>query len=161
MAYIRQEDLEAGQITRAIDQKFVAGVSLGGVKPSLSSQPLGEQDFVPFVDEADGIVTMMNPGPTAPEGTLDEADAGGLFELTHKQPVVLDQVVGKLGAAVSWVVNIVTKNGDVPIGSATNAQILIIEPYLLMPGEHVKITCATAAQKSWIRIYIRSDQVRH
>lgn len=161
MAYIRQEDLDAGQITRAIDQKFATGTSLSGVKPTLSSQPAGEQDFVPFVDEADGVVKMMNPGPTAPEGTLDEADGGGLFELTHKQPIVLDQVVGNLSSSVNWSVAIVTKNGDIVIRSATSAQILILEPHIMMPGEHLKVTCASPAGKPWVRIYVRSDQIRH
>ena len=161
MAFIKQDKLDVPVITKTILQKFATATALAGVKPSLSSLTAGEQDFVPFVNDVDAVVTMKNPGPTETEGSQEEADAGGLFELDHEQPAVLQQVVGNLSSSVSWSVNLATKNGDIVLASATSAQILMQTPCLLAPGEYVKIICSAPTGKPWVQIYVRSDQARH
>jgi hypothetical protein len=159
---IKQTVLDDEQICRAIEQKFAAGTALTGVAPSLSSEPAGEQDFVPFMNTDDGIIRMKNPGPTAPEGTLDEADAGGLFSLDHKQPTVLEHIYAYLGTAdVAWTAGVVTSAGEFQLGAGTGKKIELSPRMDVMPGEKVKVTCAAPTGKPWVRIYIRSDQARH
>lgn len=159
---IKQLTLDDEQICRAIEQKFASGTALAGVVPTLSSEPAGEQDFVPFVNTDDGIIRMKNPGPTTPEGTLDEADGGGLFSLDHKQPTVLEHVYAYLGTAdVAWTVGVVTSAGEFQLGAGTGKKIELSPRMNIMPGEKVKVTCAAPTGAPWVRIYIRSDQARH
>ena len=162
MADIRQIEIDAEQICKAIEQKFATGVALTGVVPTLSTQPVGERDFVPFVSTVDGIVRMKNPGPTTAEGTLDEADSGGKFVFNHSQAAVLDQVLAYLGtAAIAWTVNIITSAGTYQVASGTGTTIMITPKVDIMTGESVTITCAAPTGKPWARVYIRSDQARH
>ena len=162
MADIRQTSIDAEQICKATEQKFAAGTALTGVIPTLSTQPVGERDFVPFYGTADGITRMKNPGPTAPEATLDEADAGGKFVFANTQPAVLEQVLAFLGTvSVAWTVNIITSAGTYQVASGTGTTIMIIPKVDIMPGESVTVTCATPTGKPWARVYIRSDQARH
>jgi len=162
MADIRQTSIEEEQICKAVEQKFATGTAITGVAPSLSTQPVGEKDFVPFVSTVDGITRMKNPGPTAAPGSLDAADAGGLFVLQNTQPLILEHIYAYLGTAdVAWTASVVTSAGSFQLDAGTGKKIEISPKMDIMPGETIKVTCATPTGAPWIRIYIRSDQVRH
>jgi hypothetical protein len=163
MAENMQPTIDIEVIVKAIEQKFAVNVAKAGIAPTLSTQPVGERDFVPFVSDVDGITRMKNPGATTdPPGTLDEADDGGLFVLNHLQPGVLEWVMMDLGDVEAYTVSIVTSAGDWEVDSGT-AQFVVLKPTApIMPGESVKIVAADpGANKSWMRIYVRSDQARH
>jgi hypothetical protein len=56
---------------------------------------------------------------------------------------------------------VVTSAGEFQLGAGTGKKIELSPRMDVMPGEKVKITCAAATGKPWVRIYIRSDQARH
>lgn len=158
MAEIRQTELDVDVIPRVIEQKFATATALTGVAPTLSSEPAGERDFVPFVSDVDGVTRMKNPGPTTAEGTLDEADDGGLFELDHEAPVRLEHVVANLSSSVAWTIAVVTANGlEYIVAAGTGSAVLETPNITLMPGEHVQVTAGAPTGKPWVRIYVRSS----
>jgi hypothetical protein len=149
MADIVQTEIEITQTTKAIEQKFATGIAITGVAPELATKPFG-----PHVDSDDGITRYKEIDTPA----NDEADKGGLFTLSHKQPAVLEWVMMDLSSIEDWTVSIVTSAGEWQV-DAGNGRYVIINPKApIMPGESVKITSTTTTTKAWMRIYVKSDQ---
>jgi hypothetical protein len=154
MADILQASISIGVITKALEQKFAANIAKTGIAPEL-----GANAFAPFYTTEDGIIRYKQ----ADNPTVVEADDGGLFTLGHDQPAVLEWVMMDLGASVVYTVDIVTSAGDWEVDSGTARYVVLNPRAPIMPGENVKITGAApgAGNKSWMRIYVRSDQARH
>lgn len=149
---VLQTVVDAPVQTLALEQKFAATTALTGVAPSLSSAPFG-----PFAIFTDGIWRYKQIN----DPTKDEADAGGLFTLGHKQPVILEQLFVSLGTvSVAWTVKITTSPADTTVMSGTGTVVIEQPKWILMPGENLKITCAATTGKPWIRVYLRADQAR-
>jgi hypothetical protein len=152
MADIEQTAVNVEMITKALEQKFAANIAKTGVAPSLAAAP-----FTPHHGENDGVLRYKESGTP----TNDEADLGGLFTLAHTQPAILEWVMMDLGASVAYTVSIVTTAGDWEVASGTDRYVVVKPTAPLMPGESVKVVAAApGAVKSWIRIYVRSDQAR-
>ena len=154
MAERIQEEIQIQVIVEAVEQKFAANVAITGIAPALAPNP-----FTPYYNTADGILRYKQ----ADDVTKDEADEGGLFTLANMQPGILEWLMMDLGASVAYTVAIVTSAGEWQVDAGT-AQYVIINPKApIMPGETVKVTAAApgAGKKSWVRIYLRSDQARH
>lgn len=150
----KQTSVDVPVLTLALEQKMTTNVAITGVAPSLASEP-----FTPYFDDTDGIIRYKQHDNTA----NDEADLGGLFTLDHTQPGIFEWVMMDLGAAVLYTVNIVTSAGTWQVATDT-AQYVVLTPRApIMPGETIKITAAApgAGKKSWMRVYLRSDQARH
>jgi hypothetical protein len=153
MADIQQTTMEIPVITTALEQKFAANIEITGIAPELSTEP-----FTPYYNSDDGIIRYKQHDDTVKV----EADKGGLFTFHHTQPGVLEWVLMDLGASVAYTVNIVTSAGTWQVAADT-AQYVFVNPRApLMPGETIKITAAApgATKKSWVRVYVRSDQAR-
>jgi hypothetical protein len=154
MADIEQTSIDIEVITKAIEQKMGTNIAMTGINPELAGNPFG-----PHYGTDDGITRYKEIDTPA----NDEADDGGLFTLTTKQPGILEWIMMDLGASVAYTVAIVTSAGDWQVAAGT-AQFVILTPRApIMPGENVKITAAApgAGKKSWARVYVRSDQARH
>lgn len=153
MADLEQTSIDIEVIVKALEQKFGANIAVTGIAPALSGNA-----FTPHYGEADGILRYKESGTPA----NDEADVGGLFTLAHKQPGVLEWVMLDLGASVAYTVHIVTSAGDWEVASGTGQYVILTPRAPLMPGENIKVTAAApgAGKKSWMRIYVRSDQAR-
>ena len=152
MADVKQNEVDIPVIVKAIEQKFASGVAITGVAPELATEP-----FSPYADTDDGIIRFKQHD----DPTKDEADKGGLFELNHQQPGVLEWVMMDLSSLEDWTVKIVTSAGEWEVGSGTGERYVVISPKApIMPGENVKITSTTTTAKAWMRIYVRSDQAR-
>lgn len=154
MADIKQAEVDIPVIAQAIEQKFAENIGVTGVAPEL-----GGEAFDPYHETADGVIRYKQHDDPA----IVEADAGGLFTLAHKQPGILEQVLMDLGDVEAYTVSIVTSAGEWEVDSGTAQYVVLLPRILIMPGENVKITAATpgAGKKSWMRIYVRSDQARH
>lgn len=151
MAEYKQTDVDIQNITLALEQKFASTTALTGVAPSLVAEP-----FVPYSSDVDGIWRYKQHD----DDTKDEADTGGLFTLNHKQPGILEQVLADFSSAVAWTASIVTSAGEWEISSGTGQHVVLIPRSIIMPGENIKITCAAPTGEPWVRIYLRSDQMR-
>lgn len=153
MADIQQNNVEITNITRAVEQKFAANLAITGVVPSLAGEA-----FTPYMGEADGILRYKQHDDTS----KDEADLGGLFTFVYKQPAILEQVLMDLGASVAWTVSIVTSAGSWQVDAGTGRYIVLLPRSIIMPGETIKVTAAApgAGNKSWVRVYVRTDQAR-
>jgi hypothetical protein len=153
MSDILQTSIKIEVITKALEQKFASNIAKTGIAPEL-----GANAFAPFYTTEDGITRYKQ----ATNPSVVEADDGGLFTLGHDQPAMLEWVLADLGASVAYTVSIVTSAGDWEVDSGTARYVFIHPSAPIMPGENVKVVAATpGAIKSWIRIYVRSDQARH
>jgi hypothetical protein len=154
MADWKQTEIDIPVLTLALEQKMAANLAITGVAPSLAGEI-----FTPYSSDVDGIIRYKQHDNTA----NDEADLGGLFTLSHKQPGVLEWVMLDLGAAVLYTVSIVTSAGTWQVATDTAQYIILAPKAPILPGEKVKITAAApgAGKKSWMRVYLRSDQARH
>lgn len=154
MADLKQTSVDIDVITQALEQKFGDNIAATGVAPELSGEA-----FSPYTSETDGIIRYKQHDTPA----NDEADAGGLFELAHTQPGILEWVMMDLGASVAYTISIVTSSGDWQVAAATEQYVLVTPRAPLMPGENIKVTFAApgAGKKAWMRAYVRSDQARH
>ncbi len=154
MADIKQTSIDIPVITLALEQKFAANIAVTGVAPSLASEA-----FDPYFGTDDGILRYKQHD----DPTKDEADLGGLFTLAHEQPGILEWVIMDLGDVEAYTVSIVTSAGEWQVDADTSRYVILTPRAPIMPGENVKITAATpgAGKKSWMRIYLRSDQARH
>jgi hypothetical protein len=153
MSDILQSSIPVEVVTRSLEQKFANNIAKTGIAPELGANP-----FAPFYETDDGITRYKQ----ADNPTIVEADDGGLFTLGHDQPAVLEWVLMDLGASVAYTVSIVTSAGDWTVDTGTARYVVVKPTAPLMPGENVKVVAAApGAVKSWIRIYVRSDQARH
>jgi len=152
VADIEQTTVDVENITKALEQKFAANTAIAGVVPTLAAAP-----FTPHYTTLDGVLRYKESGTPA----NDEADAGGLFTLAHTQPSILEWVMLDLGASVAYTIAIVTSAGDWEVAAGTGQYVVVNPVAPIMPGETIKITAAApGAVKSWIRVYVRSDQAR-
>lgn len=154
MPYIREDVIEFGTMPMVIEQKIKAGEDFTGTIPTLSTEPVGERDFVPFYEESTGIFKMGNPGPTTAEATLFEGDAGGLFTFQHKRPIIIDHIMANFGTAIAHAFNLVTANGSFPLLAATaiTAWFKPSDKLIIFPGESIKITTTSATAAMWARV---------
>jgi len=160
--YTSTDQVEVDTITKTIEQRIAAGAQFDGAVPSLSTLGVGEQDFVPFFDLADGVFRMKNPGPLTPPGTVAAGDHGGLWILPHEQPIWMMQFFADLGTSQAWTLQVVLKDGStVTVATATNRYItLLFGTYRLMlnPHERLKLITTTATAAMWARAYMRLEQ---
>lgn len=154
MSNIREDTIEFGAASIMVEQRIKAGSQFDEAKPSLSTEPAGEQDFVPFFSDADGIFRMMNPGPTTPEATLPEGNHGGLFEFSHKQPVLIDHIMADLGTSIAYEVYLVTALSKFQIAAATSRYLWVKHDnkVILFPGEKISIKTTGATVAMWARV---------
>lgn len=165
MSDIRQNTVEPEVIPLTVEQKMAASSPFNGAIPSLSTEPAGARDFVPFVSTVDGIFRMKNPGGVlgaADPGTITAGDAGGLFIFNHKQPVKVERILADFGASVAYSLSLITTAGTIPIDSGTIRYLVILTENLnklpmLNPGDQLQIIAAgTAAQ--WARVSVSLEQ---
>jgi len=152
MSEYKQTEVDVDVLSIALEQKFASTTAVTGIAPTLAGEL-----FEPYFSDADGVLRYKQHDTPA----NDEADAGGLFTLAHKQPALLEQILMDLSSSVAWTVSIVTSAGAWEVGSGTGRYVVLLPRSIIMPGETVKITCAGPTGKPWMRVYLRSDQARH
>lgn len=157
------EDIDAGMITITIEQRIKSGSQFDGVAPSLSTEPAGERDFVPFFDTEDGVFRLKNPGPTTTPGTLDEGDHGGLFSFSHTQPCGVMQFLADLGSSITWTLNLVLKDGKTIVLHTDTGRYITLIPYgdhrvIINPKEKLQLVTSGATVAMWARAYVRLEQ---
>lgn len=150
MADIKQDTILIDRIPRAIQQRIAAGAKFTGVAPSLSGEP-----FVPYYDDATGIVRMkQHDNPTA-----DQADLGGLFTFGHTKPILIEQVWADFGAAMNWSVAINNELGDFTVYAGTGTRYITqfqssLDSFILLPGEQLKVVSSVNGA-GWVRVFTR------
>lgn len=160
--YTSMAQVEVDAISKTVEQRISAGAQFDGAAPSLSTEPVGERDFVPFYDTEDGVFRMKNPGPTTTPGTLAEGDHGGLWIFPHEQPVWVLQFLADLGTSQAWTLQVVLKDGStVTVATATGRYIALFfatARFILNPHEKLKLVTTTATAAMWARAYTRLEQ---
>lgn len=159
---IRQNTTEIDLITRAIEQRIVAGSDFDGTAPSLSTLPVGEQNFVPFYEQDDGLYRYKNPGPLTTPASVSEGDHGGLFTFATKKPIWLIQFLADFGSDIPYMLSIVlSKTNDIiPVFGLTGryaTQNFFQNAYMLHPGDRLHLVTTGGTGAMWARIYATLD----
>lgn len=145
----KQAVIDPEVLSVIIEQKIAAGSTYDGAVPADAVDT-----FVPFFDDADGIWKHGKPDETTFEGIH-----GGLFELQHKQPLVVHQILADLGTSLAYTISLVTSAGDVPLYTGTNRYIVYGDlHWRLAKGEKIKVVVAAGTAAMWLRVYARLEQ---
>ena len=154
MTEYKQTEVDIDVLLLALELKMADNLALTGVVPSLAGEA-----FEPYFSDADGVYRYKQHDTPA----NNEADLGGLFTFAHKQPGLLEWVMMDLGASVAYTVSIATSPGDWEVATGTGQYVVLAPRAPLMPGDKIKVVAAApgATKKSWVRIFVRSDQARH
>lgn len=151
MSQIKQTEIDPDLLTTVIEQQVDAGSDFDGAAPADATE-----NFVPYYDEDDGVFRWGKP-----DGTTFVGTHGGLFDMTHKQPIVLEQLFADFGGSVTWNIYIVTARGDVLIKTGTGQYLAYGNGELrwrMQRHEKVKVTTSGGSAAMWLRIYVRSEQ---
>ena len=151
MAENKQEKITVDTALRAYEHRIALGSKFDGQAQSLSGEP-----FAPYASEVDGVVGMKQHDTPA----NDEGDTGGLFEFEHDKPIIIEQILGNLGASMNWTLDLQTTLGDLRIDAAAGTQLVTRvghdQQFKMVPGEKLKFI-STANAAGWLRVYARID----
>lgn len=161
--YKSSDQVEVGMISITVEQRIRASSQFDGLDPSLSTEPAGERDFVPFFDTDDGVFRLKNPGPTTPAGTIAEGNHGGLFSFSHTQPCGVMQFLADLGSSITWTLQLVLKDGKTIVLHTDTGRYITLIPYgehrlIINPTEKVQLITTAATAAMWARMYVRLEQ---
>lgn len=148
MAQSQVDAIHPGSTVACYEQRIAAGNQFDGNAPELSATP-----FLLWFDSTNGIVKSGNAA-----GSVFAGDKGGLFSFAHKQPIVIDQVLGDLGAVVTYTIGMTNETDTAVFYNDTSRYVRLFteqDKAILMPGESLQFITTGASTAMWLRVYAR------